>query len=349
MSPNPEIPLRGLHAALGAVFSDRGGGPVIACYGSASDEYWAGHDHAGLVDLHDRGVLDVTGAQHQKFLQGMLSNDVVALQPGQGCAAAFLSAKGALQALVRVLVDPAAVALETAADRVAPLQRSLEHYRVAAPVRFAPRPIAVFALIGPAAPAVLATTGASAPARAAEAHVSATIAGHTVRLVRAGDLPTGGFVVHAPATAGVAVWQALHFAGARLVGRDALDALRVESLRPWYGSDVDEANLLHETGLLAECHSSTKGCYVGQEIVARLEGRGGNVNRALRGLRLEQPVEPGAAITAEDGDVGRVTTAAVSPRLGPIAMGYVHRSHFAPGTRVLVAGAPATVVGSFEE
>ena len=204
-------------------------------------------------------------------------------------------------------------------------------------------------MIGPAAPAVLATAGAAAPARAAEAHAAATIAGHSVRIVRAGDLPTGGFVVHAPATAGAAVWQALHFADARLVGRDALDALRVESLRPWYGSDVDASNLLHETGLLAECHSPTKGCYVGQEVVARLEGRGGNVNRALRGLRLERPVEPGAAITAEDRDVGRVTTAAVSPRLGPIAMGYVHRSHFAPGTRVRVAGAPATVVGSFEE
>jgi tRNA-modifying protein YgfZ len=120
-------------------------------------------------------------------------------------------------------------------------------------------------------------------------------------------------------------------------------------LRPWYGPDVTEENLLHETGLVGECHSPAKGCYVGQEVVARLEARGGNVNKALRGLRLSAPASAGAAVTVEGRDVGRVTTAGVSPRLGPIALAYVHRSHFAPGTAVEVGGAPATVVTSFEE
>jgi glycine cleavage system aminomethyltransferase T len=78
-------------------------------------------------------------------------------------------------------------------------------------------------------------------------------------------------------------------------------------------------------------------------VVARLEGRGGNVNRRLRGLRLGAPASSGATITADGGEVGRVTTAGVSERYGPIAMGYVRRTHFAPGTAVLVAGAPATV------
>jgi folate-binding protein YgfZ len=76
--------------------------------------------------------------------------------------------------------------------------------------------------------------------------------------------------------------MALRAAGALPAGHDALDALRVEALRPWYGSDVTEDNLLHETGLLSVLHSSTKGCYVGQEVIARLEGRGGHVNKALR-------------------------------------------------------------------
>ncbi len=279
----------------------------------------------------------------------MLSNDVAGLQPGQGCRAAFLSVKGAVQAVVRVLVDASAVWIETAAEGLSPLQRSLEHYRVAAPVRFAPRPGAVFAVVGPAATDVLAAAGVATPPRAPEAHVAAAIAGQPVRVARAGDLPRGGWVVHAPAQAAAVVWQALHFAGARLVGRDALDALRVESLRPWYGTDIDQGNLLHETGLLHECHSPSKGCYVGQEVVARLEARGGHVNKALRGFLLGAPADAGAPVTAGDREVGRVTTAAVSPRLGPVAMGYVQRSHFAHGCEVLVGGTPARVVDRFEE
>jgi folate-binding protein YgfZ len=107
---------------------------------------------------------------------------------------------------------------------------------------------------------------------------------------------------------------------------------------------VTDENLLHETGLLREYHSPTKGCYVGQEVVARLEARGANVNKLLRGLRLTSPAAPGDVVRAEDKDVGRVTTAAVSPRLGPVALAYVHRSRAEPGSTVEVAGAPATVV-----
>jgi folate-binding protein YgfZ len=349
MPPDATIPLHDRHAALAAVFGERRGRPVIASYGHPAGEYRAAREAAAFVDLHDRGVLEATGPQRQRFLQGMLSNEVASLAQGEGRAAALMNAKGAVQALVRVLVEPLAVALETAGDRVGVLQRELERYRVAAPVRFAPRDTCVLALLGPASDEVLAAVLAAQPPATPEAHAATTIAGHAVRVVRAGDLPRGGLVIHVPASSADAVLQALHGAGARPLGRDALDALRVEALRPWYGSDIDESNLLHETGLLRECHSPTKGCYVGQEVVARLEGRGGNVNKALRGLRLEQPAAAGAPISAEDREVGRVTTAAVSPRLGPIAMGYVHRSQLAPGTRVVVDRHPATVVDRFED
>jgi len=138
-----------------------------------------------------------------------------------------------------------------------------------------------------------------------------------------------------------AVRAALGELGASAIGPDTLDALRVEDGVPWYGPDVTEASLLHETGLVARYHSPTKGCYVGQENIARLEARGGRVNKSLRGLRLTAPAAAGDAILFEGAEVGRVTTAAVSPRLGPIAMGYVHRSRADAGTRVEVGGAPA--------
>jgi folate-binding protein YgfZ len=182
-----------------------------------------------------------------------------------------------------------------------------------------------------------------------EDHARALVAGQEVLLARAGDLPGGGFVLHVPPDRAEPVWGALRGAGARPVGRDALDARRVEDLKPWYGTDITEDNLLHETGLLGELHSSTKGCYVGQEVVARLEARGGNVNKALCRLRLSDPASSGDPVRAGGRDVGRVTTAAVSPELGPIAMAWIHRSHLATGTELDVAGSPAIVVGDLGE
>ena len=315
----------------------------------AAGEYAAAREGVALVDLPLRSLLEASGPARQKLLQGMLSNDVSGRAPGQGCRAALLNVKGAVQALLRVLVEKDVIVLETDLDRVGPVQQVLEHHRVAAPVRFAARPTSVLALLGPGAEPLLSAVGIDSPPASPEAHQVVAIAGHPLRLVRAGDLPGGGFVLHAAPETSTAVWEALRAAGARPVGHDVLDALRVEALRPWYGSDVTDQNLLHETGLVAECHSPAKGCYVGQEVVARLEARGGHVNKALRGLRLSAPATAAPPSRVEGREIGRVTTAAVSPRLGPIALAYVHRDHFAPGTAVQVDGAPATVVTSFEE
>jgi folate-binding protein YgfZ len=321
----------------------------MSFHGDPAGEYEAAREGAAVVDLSARGLLEASGPQRQKFLQGMLTNDVAGRRPGQGCRAALLTAKGAVQALLRVLVETDVVLLEADAERLVLVQKVLEHHRVAAPVRFAPRPAAVVGLLGPRAGDVLRAAGVETLPDEPEGHARTTLAGQAVRLVRAGDLPGGGFVLHAAPEAAAGAREALQAAGARPIGPDALDARRVEELCPWWGSDVTEENLLHETGLVAALHSPAKGCYLGQEVVARLQARGGNVNKALRGLRLSAPAAQDAIVTAEGKDVGRVTTAAVSPRLGPIALAYVHRSHFAPGTAVEVGGARATVVTSFEE
>jgi folate-binding protein YgfZ len=348
--PSPsDLLLHDAHVARGARIGHRQGLPVVASYGDLAAEYAAAREGAALVDLSIRSLLEASGPARQKLLQGMISSDVAGRAPGQGCQAALLNAKGAVLALLRALVEKDAIVLETDRDRASLLQQVLEYHRVAAPVRFAARDASVLALLGPGAADVLRACGVAEVPVEPETHATASVGGRTMRLARAGDLPGGGFVLHAPREAAAAAWSALASAGARRVGFDALDVLRVEALRPWYGSDVTEDNLLHETGLLAECHSPTKGCYVGQEIVARLEARGGNVNKALRGLRLSAPAGPGMPVTADGREVGRVTTAAVSPRLGPIALAYVHRSHFTAGTAVEAGGAPATVATSFED
>ena len=307
-------------------------------------EYGAAREGAALVDLPDRGVLEASGPQRQKFLQAILSNDVLNREPGQGCRAALMSVKGHLLAFMRVVVQKDRVLLEMPADRLKEVEEALVFYRVAAPVRFAVRPTTVLGLMGPQARDVLARAGCEIPDLEPEAHVAGAVAGQPVLVARAGDMPAQGYVLHGESAAAAAAAAALQAAGAVPIGRQTLDVLRIEDGRPWYGPDITDDNLLHETGLIQEYHSPTKGCYVGQEVIARLEARGGNVNRALRGLRLKAAAEAGSAVTSEGKEVGRITTAGVSPRLGPIAMAYVHRSRFEPGTHVEVDRAAAAVV-----
>jgi folate-binding protein YgfZ len=311
-------------------------------------EYEAALDGVGLADLAERDVLVASGPNRQGFLQGMLSHDVEACAAGQGCRATLMNARGRVRFLLRVLVEGNAVRLETDAAGLPSLRQALELYRVAAPVRFEHEPTRVLGLLGLEASALLGRMGIAAPT-SPEAHARAELAGQEVVVARAGDLPGGGFVLHASPEHAPRAWKALAEAGARPVGREALDARRVEDLRPWYGFDITEENLLHETGLLDELRSTTKGCYVGQEVVARLDARGGHVNKALRRLRLSAPTAPGSPVLAEEKEVGRITTPATSPRYGPIALGWVHRSHFDPGQELSVAGAPATVVEAFDQ
>ncbi len=306
--------------------------------------YDAARRGAAVALLGERGLLAVTGPDRKKLLHNILSNDILGCEAGQGCLAALMDVKGRLLALLRVVVTRDSVFLEAPLDRLRIAEATLNHYKVAAPVRIAERPTSVIALLGPKASEALAAVGAPVPPEAPGAHDSGTVAGAEVLVSRAADLPAGGLVLHASPAAADAVIDALRKSGAVPLDPATLDVLRIEDGTPWCGPDVTEENLLHETGLVGLYHSPSKGCYVGQEVVARLEGRGGNVNKALRGLRLGAPAPAGVPVNDEQGNaVGRVTTSGVSPRIGPVAMAYVHRSHAEAGSVVSVAGAAATV------
>jgi folate-binding protein YgfZ len=149
---------------------------------------------------------------------------------------------------------------------------------------------------------------------------------------------------------GAPLWQALVQAGARPVGEEALNVLRVEAGIPRYGHDVDETVILPETRL-EQLVSYNKGCYIGQEVVARVKYRG-HVNRALSGFALDgdQVPDPGASLVGDDKEIGRITSAVRSIALGrPIALGYVRREHFAPGTAVTVRDGDATMTARVAE
>lgn len=308
------------------------------------EQYAAARERAVVLRLPERAVLAASGPQRQKFLHSILSNAIEGLAPGQGCLASLMDVKGHLLALMRALVTADAVLLELPLERLAAVKEALLFYKVGAPVRFEERPAAILAVLGPQASVTLAAVGLDPGDLKNEAHAEGQLAGKPARVARAGDLPAGGFVVHVAPEDADAVQEALASAGAVPILRAVLDVLRIEDGRPWYGPDVTEQNLLHETGLLLEYHSPSKGCYVGQEVIARLEARGGNVNKLLRGLTLSAPTAAGAAVLREGREVGHVTTAGVSPRLGPIALAFIHRAAFDPGTQVEVGGSAATIV-----
>lgn len=310
----------------------------------AATEYAAAREASAVVDLPGRGILAVTGPQRIKFLHNIVSNDLLSRRPGQGTLAALMDVKGHLIALMRALVTEDAVQLEMPSDRLDVVEPLLVHYRVGAPVRFARPPVIVLGLMGPRATETMRQAGAELPAEMGrEDHVLTTVGGRRVRIVRAGDFPAAGYVVHASPEDAAAVREALAAAGATAVRPATLDVLRIEDGRPWYGPDIREDNLLHETGLIGEYHSPAKGCYVGQEVIARLDARGAHVNKMLRGLKLDLPVPSGTPVMQHGREVGRVTTVGVSPRVGPIAMAYLHRSANEPGTTVEVNGRPAVV------
>jgi folate-binding protein YgfZ len=168
-------------------------------------------------------------------------------------------------------------------------------------------------------------------------HVEVSIAGAPVRVIRRSETGGPGFQCWTMPFHGAPLWEVLVKAGAKPVGEEALNVLRVEAGIPRYGHDVDETVILPETRL-EQLVSYNKGCYIGQEVVARVKYRG-HVNRALSGLTLDEDQVPaaGASVLAEDKEIGRITSSVRSIALGrPIALGYVRREHFIPGTAVTV-------------
>jgi folate-binding protein YgfZ len=318
---------------------------LAAVYPSGLEaEYRSLREGCGVFDLGDRGVLLVEGPERISFLQRLLSQDIKTLKEGEGTRAALMEPKGHLVAVLRVLATRDSLALETPVACLDALEAELKHYKVGTPVRFRRPELTVVGLLGPKAASVLEGAGAQAAGLPPEGHGTFQIGGEDVRISPTGDLPGGGYALQVRPEGVLAVWRALVAKGAQETGRRALDLLRIERGCAWFPADISSENLLHETGLVRELHSPTKGCYVGQEVVARLEARGAHVNKALRGLKLESAVTEGTPLEVDGAQVGRVTTAGVSPRLGPIALAWVRRPWMELGTRCRAGSSGAEVV-----
>jgi len=282
-----------------------------------------------VVDRSERGKLALTGAEAKDFLHGQVTNDILGLEPGQGAYAAFLTNKGKMLGDLRVfdlgdelLIDCERVALQ-------PLFNLLHRTRLGRDAELHKRTLqmALLSIIGPEAPQWAGVTE--------HACVRVEVGGANVVAVRT-DV---GLDIFCWAEDRDAVRAALPFPDG---DEAAAEVVRVESGRPRYGVDLDESVIPQEAGLNERAVSFTKGCYVGQETVARLYYRG-KPNRRLLGLKLEEPAEPGTELRLGEKVVGKLGSVVVSPDLGPIGLALVRREAN-PGDTVQADGTSGLIV-----
>lgn len=331
------------HQAQGAVLVNDRGIELPERFSDPREEYQAVREKAGLIDLSFRAQVQMTGEDRVTFLQGMVSNDVKALRPGDGCAATLLTEQGRLVADLRVYALDTCFLLDIDSRIKEKLIETLSHFIIADDVEMEDlsERQTTLALQGPLSSQVLAAAGISASLNKMLQHGEATLAETLVRIIHVNDTGEDGYEILVPSAHAASVWQTLLEAGAPLglrpVGLAALNTLRIEAGIPWYGVDMDEGRIVLEVGL-AQALSFKKGCYLGQEVVERATARG-HVNRKLTGLLVQSdiPLISGDKLLHDAQEVGWVTSVTVSPRLGQaIALGYVRREYLAPGTQLRI-------------
>jgi folate-binding protein YgfZ len=296
-----------------------------------ASEYRAIVESCGLLDRSERGKLALTGAGAKEFLQGQVSNDVESLSPGTGCYAAFLTPKGKMLGDLRILDTGDELLLDTERVALQDLFNMIRRFSIGYDAQLHKRTLerGLLSLIGPEAEALVGAGGLGA---AEHSHTLLDVAGVPVRAIRTDvgiDL----------------LCEASHTEGLRdrilslntiEISEATTECLRIEHGRPRYGIDLDDSVIPQEAGLNERAVSFTKGCYVGQETVARLHYRG-KPNRQLHGLRLSGPAATGAELRFGERVVGKLGSVAESPRFGWIALALVRRE--APvGSTVSVGG-----------
>jgi len=300
-------------------------------------QYRALREEAGLLDRSGRARIVVRGAEAAEFLQGQLTNDVEALEPGSGCYAALLDRKGKIRADMRVLrLDADEFLIDTEPETADVLLGHLGTYNVGrdATVEADGDGRALLSLIGPLSAKLLGDV----PLAPEGSHREVFVAGVGCRAI-ATDL---GADLLVPGEGVDPVREFLQSAGAQPIGEAAAEIARVEAGRPRVGHEITEQTMPAEAGINDRAVSFTKGCYIGQETVARLHYKG-KPNRHLRRLRSAEPLAAGDPVVAGEREVGTVGTAVISPAEGPLALAILRREAEDGATVMVGDGTEATV------
>ncbi len=331
--------------ATGATLFEYGAVSAARDFGDAAAEYRAVRETAALFPLTWQGALRFVGPDRRVWLHGQVTNEVKDLPDGAWNEAAVINVQGRMVAMLRVFALPDALLADLPAAIAATTAEHLDRYLIMEKVEIenATDELCLFSVQGPrAAEAVRAATGVAAAGLAPHTLVREDGPGGAPLIV-ARSTRTGepGFDLLVAAEVAALLWDQLGAAvrgvGGRPAGWEALNTRRVEAGIPWWGHELD-ASIVPLEARLERAISLTKGCYVGQEIIARIDARG-HVNNLLGGLRLSGAVfpEPGAGVWVEEKRIGRVTSAIHSPALSaPIALAFLRREWTAPGRVVHV-------------
>jgi folate-binding protein YgfZ len=340
-------PLLEAAAKAGATFIEDHGWLLPAYYGNAAGEYQNACQDVALFDRSHHGKVQAVGKDARSFLHNLCTNEVNKLLAGSGCEAYLTSGQAKILAdvfIYRVASPEGAdcLRLDTGPGLGEPIHKHLDRYLVSEQVELADRTkeFAQLHLAGPRAAEVLEQVlPDKLPPLAALQHTEQVVADTACPIRRHDSVGLPGYDLLCAREKAEAVWQVLCAAGARPAGLKAYHLLRVEAGTPEYGVDLDESTLPQEVGRLEQTVSFTKGCYIGQETVARIRTYG-HVNRSLVGLKLDEEatVSPGTKLYHDGKEAGQVTSCVVSPRLGQaIALAYVRRPHQEPGTTLEMA------------
>ncbi|HYH60354.1 MAG TPA: folate-binding protein [Solirubrobacterales bacterium] len=292
-------------------------------------QYRTLREEAGAA-ARPRGFVVVGGQDAAEYLQGQLTNDIEALEPGHGSYSALLDRKGKMQADMRVLRTADDVRMSVEPHALDAVLRHLTMYAIGRDVTVEDHTsdFALISVVGPAAPEL---TGLP-PLGAENDHAEAQLDGVDITVIRTDQ----GLDLVVPLEDRDRALGALAARGVAGVTEDALEIVRVETGRPRYGREMTTETIPQEAGINERAVSFTKGCYIGQETVARLHYKG-KPNRHLRGLELSSLPDAGALVTLGDRELGRIGTAVLSPAFGPIALAILRREA-EPGADVTVEG-----------
>jgi folate-binding protein YgfZ len=353
-------PLDSVHRRLGANMTERDGWDVAQSYGDVMLEYAAVREGgAGVIDLSSRGRFLVSGTEAIQFLNGLITNDMKTLDEHRWMPAAFPNVQGRLIASVRVIrledektdrnVCPTFL-IDTEAATHQSVLKNIERFTLAGDFRVTDVTTQT-AFISVQGNKAMEIVRAELGDTAAAIEAKEVCRANDVTVIRASHTAEAGFDLLVDREQATGLWDALQAAGAQPVGYDALEILRIEAGVPCYGVDMDETNVVTETGL-DEAVSYTKGCYVGQEIIARIKYRG-HVAKRLSGLLFAEGVkaDAGAVIKSTDGkEIGRITSSTYSPHLRrAIALGYLKYDYLAAGTSVRISAGDQDVEAQVTE
>lgn len=339
-----QSPLYEIHKSIGATFIAMNGWEIPAHYGDPAAEHLAVRNNAGIMDMTQRGKILVSGKDRTKFLQNILSQDINKLTPGTGGHATLLNTKGHMLAYMRIFSDEDSFLIDTEPGETDKIIQILNRYLFREDVKIEDVTLKYGLVImqGPHSREIICSISGTDIKEMEECHhINLTINNINCKVARTNYTGEDGYSIYAPWDSIHSVWETLPMAP---FGHDAFETLRIEAGIPLYSVDMDEDTIPIEANL-DHAISYTKGCYIGQETIARIKFKG-HVNRILAGLSIQSviPQKGDRIYTVKENtehNIGVITSACFSPTLNKsIAIGYLRVGYNEPGTEVHIDSKP---------